>query len=266
MQHLLRHSICRRAARLTRGRPARPRLLQAFTLIEVLVVLAIIALLASMLLPSLSSAKAKGKRISCLNQLKQISLGAQMYAADNTGSLAGNPPSSRSNSWVVGSMTVPSDSTNQFLLRRGQLFPYASQPALYRCPADSSQLAGLPRIRSYSMNGWIGSRAMESLNAKRGYRTYMKESEIAAAGAARLWLLLDEHESCIDDGFFQVNMDSSPAPTNVPAIRHQQSYNLCFADGHVEAYKIRAANGRPTGQDDNGNFDWQALKQVTTIP
>src|SRR5258705_9630951 len=55
----------------------------AFTLIELLVVIAIIALLAALLLPALSGAKARAQRLKCTSQMKQLGLGFNLFASDH---------------------------------------------------------------------------------------------------------------------------------------------------------------------------------------
>lgn len=241
---------------------------RAFTLIELLVVVAIVTILAALLLPALSSAKFKGRSASCLSNLRQLGVSCQMYCADNEGRLPENLPYTVStNSWVAGNMMVASQATNQALLRLGKLFPYGPAEKLYHCAADEA--GRLARVRSYSMNGWMGSRQMQRESRAGGYRTFVRESELASAGASTLWMLMDEHPATLDDGWYLVTMDDSRPFANVPGSRHNSAYALSFADGHVELYRLRDESTLKLGggnyQASAANRDWLRLKQVTTV-
>ena len=117
------------------------------------------------------------------------------------------------------------------------------------------------------MNSWMGTRHMETesgANAK-GYRAFMRDHELAVAGAAALWVVMDEHESTIDDGFFLVTMDDSRPFASFPGNRHNNSYVLNFADAHVSAQKMRDADARGYSQNYANSPDWGRLKEMTTI-
>ena len=265
------------ATRVWVSRPASPgdcgaggarRSAGAFTLVELLLVIAVIAVLAALLMPALATVQAKSKRVACLDNLKQSALSFQMYTADNDAKLAQNYPLNQAegNAWVLGDMKVSVDSTNKTLIRQGKFFPYASQVTLYRCPADPSRTGDAPRVRSYSMNGWIGSRYMETYPRTNGFRTFVRDSELAAAGPATLWVITDEHEISIDDAWFLVTMDDSQPFASFPATRHEGSYGLNFADGHAEFFKLREPEAQlAAGRISADNADWQRLKSVTTI-
>ncbi|MGH7952831.1 MAG: H-X9-DG-CTERM domain-containing protein [Limisphaerales bacterium] len=231
---------------------------EAFTLVELLVVIVIVAILAALLLPALSKSKAAAQNVACLNNLNQLELCWHLYAVDNNDYLVPN----NSVAFITSGTTAPIsniqgvswlpdvnarmeiDPSN---IVNGLLYQYNSSLAIYHCPSDQSTLETedgqkLPQLR------WRSYNMSQSVNGYPGYSPelqfipmWKKFTEIRHPVPSDVFVFIDENADSIEDAEFG-NPPVSPyywqnVWWDLPSSRHNQGANLSFADGHVEHWK-----------------------------
>ena len=241
---------------------------RAFTLIELLVVIAIIAILAAMILPALSKAKVRAQGTGCMNNSKQLMMAWRMYAEDNKDSIPfayGTVPAAIPFVWIPSGPPFDRDPPNpktqgnwdyDNTIKKSPIWPYCGNSvAIWHCPGDTSYgitPAGLrvPGVRSYSMNNWVGGNG-DTPPLYKGYWggganwvVFTKLTGMLRPGPSMTFVLLDERQDSINDGYFVTEMDGYPnlGSTKIvdyPGGYHNNAAGFAFADGHSEIHRWR---------------------------
>jgi prepilin-type processing-associated H-X9-DG protein len=230
-------------------RPSQPDV-SAFTRFDLVAVLAVLAILTALQLPSLAHTRRTSNTAICLNNHHQLTRAWRIYTEDNGDKLAGNldggdaqNASNSNRTWCVGWMDISvnsSHNTNVAFLLNAQLGRYTRTASVYKCPEDLSvnPRTTVPRVRSVSVNCYVGERAQPWTA---GYRQHRQFTEVVTPTPAGLFVFIDEREDSINDGHFGVEMSGydprNPAAyilLDYPASYHGGGAGVGFADGHAE--------------------------------
>jgi prepilin-type processing-associated H-X9-DG protein len=232
----------------------------------------------------LAKAKTTALVILCMSNHQQLALAWRFYAEDNNDRLIGaanwTPPGARGEipNWTGGSWLsttkanerTPDNWDHDRFTKQSKLWQYCGNSVeIWKCPADKTMAYNtklqkyVPRIRSMSMNNWVGGPGWNASGAWRpasgsGWKVYLQLSDMTDPGPSSTWVFLDEREDSINDGYFVVDMAGYPNQpgswkiVDYPASYHNKAGGFSFADGHSEIKKWRDPRTYPSlkkGQD-----------------
>jgi prepilin-type processing-associated H-X9-DG protein/prepilin-type N-terminal cleavage/methylation domain-containing protein len=217
-----------------------------FTLIELLVVIAIIAILAALLLPALTRAKKMAKSIFCANNLKQIALVTLSYTDSYDGFLAPTfryvPPPPNDWQRPILQMTLAADA------KLGGSSDWQHYDDLYGGKYQNSIFAQCPSVAD-SFNIINGGTSISHYGANLSNVPTTTDHAAFVPDTARRKLAQIRYPSTtmafVDAANTTHRIASwyvkcivcTPASTNIPDVRHQNSANTLFFDGHVESWR-----------------------------
>lgn len=226
---------------------------KAFTLLELLVVLACIALLTVILLPSLREARAQGQSVLCLSKLRQCSIAASGYTACYDGfypmsyQTENTPDFSRMQirAWDYITTTEWRGGKSHVSISPGILWQSGDSQEIQQCPSfRGSSNAGAEPFTGYNYNtSYIGHGSGESIPEPARYNQVKNPAQTALFGDGQYAEGANKFMRAPWANPGDLSFSGRHAGTQ--GFRHRRKTNVAFCDGHAEAAKDRFTQTYP---------------------